>query len=394
MRLRRFFIAYMTKLTSNIHFIELALSDGAAFDALVPGTFTDMLGREVTISPSDLSKIVDNTIEAISAAVTKSGEVVGLPIDARDHDKGDGAGWIVGAELANGIVRLQPRWTDVGRDLIQRGIRRFFSATVDLKNKIILGGTLTNWPALRDKTGVMQLRPIELSVNLCEVIQGDGSQEVQEMAKEKEPDATPKAPQIDLAALRAEIRADLVAEFQAKSGDDEAAQRMQDALQLEAFADVADLSGARDALLGQMQAALQSEYTRMQANAGQMLASMMAEIKRDQHVAEFSARVVGGTEKRPYGLPVGQEEVETFLLSLDARQREAAESILSRVHEQGLIQFSELGHGKQIKGRMTVPGYAQESLRATIAAGNSPVAFFEAAGLGNADEYDLSDYVE
>ncbi len=389
----------MTKLTSNIHFIELALSDGATFDALVPGTFTDMLGREVTISPSDLSKIVENTIEAIGAAVTATGEIVGLPIDAKDHDKGDGAGWIVGAELSGGIVRLQPKWTMVGRDLIAGGIRRFFSATVDLKNKIILGGTLTNWPALRNKKGVMQLRPIELSANLCEIVQDDDSPEVMEMAKNKT--ATPNEPVekevsgggIDLAALRNEIKSDILAEFQKSADGDDAADRMKDSLKIEAFADVADLSGARDALLGQMQTALRAEYTRMQANAGQMLAGMMAEIKRDQHVAEFAALVVGGNEKRPVGFPVGQEEVETFLLSLSDVQRTAAESIFGRIHEQGLVEFGAIGHGKHSKAKLPVPEFARESLQATIDAGNSATAFFTAAGLGDADGYDLSGYV-
>jgi hypothetical protein len=85
-----------------------------------------------------------------------------LPIDAQGHDKGDGAGWIVGVELVGDIIRLVPKWTKIGRELIGEGIRRFFSATIDTSNKVVLGGTLTNWPATRDENNRMMLKPIEL----------------------------------------------------------------------------------------------------------------------------------------------------------------------------------------------------------------------------------------
>lgn len=157
----------MAKIRSDFLFVELstdALTPGRQFDGLAVGEFTDMHGRDVGFKTDEFSDYLANTLDAIAATKTESGEVVGLPIDAHDHDKGDGAGWIVGAELAApGLIRLIPKWTELGRDLIGKGIRRFFSATVDLRNKVILGGTLTNWPATRNKKGQIMLRPIELA---------------------------------------------------------------------------------------------------------------------------------------------------------------------------------------------------------------------------------------
>lgn len=151
---------------TNVLFAELstdALTAGRLFDGLAAGSFIDMHGRSVTFEPNELSIYLANTLAAIAATKSESGEIVGLPIDAHDHENGDGSGWIVGAELEANRIRLLPKWTDIGVDLVKRGIRRFFSATVDTVNQVILGGTLTNWPATRDPQGKVMLRPIELA---------------------------------------------------------------------------------------------------------------------------------------------------------------------------------------------------------------------------------------
>jgi hypothetical protein len=158
----------MTEHTSFL-FTELAnnaLTDGRAFDGVAFGTFNDMFGREITLDAVDAEDFVANTQAAIEATRAESGELVGLPVDAKDHDKGDGAGWIVGAELIDGIIRFLPKWTEIGRELISKGIRRFFSPTIDTSNKVVLGGTLTNWPATRDENNRLMLRPIELAANV------------------------------------------------------------------------------------------------------------------------------------------------------------------------------------------------------------------------------------
>ena len=395
-------------MTSNVLFIELEapLTDGKAFDAFAPGMYKDMLGRPVEFEKGEVPDYVANTKLAIESTRGESGIVAGLPIDAMNHDKGNAAGWIVGVELVGDIIRASVKWTELGRDLISKGLQRFFSATVDVAAKTIIGGSLTNWPAMKEN-GRNKLRPIELSTNLREIIHVDSSQVGDgNMSKnDKTPDATQEPlpipeekqePAIDLAALRAEIKADILAEFQVESGEDKAAEKAQEIVNLDALDSIADVSEARKVLGKEIELALRGEYKRIQANAGQMLASMMAEIKRDQHVAEFSQRVTGGTDKRPYGLPVGQEEVETFLLSLNSEQRQAAESILSRTHENGLIQFSEIGHGKRLQGTATFPPEYSASLVSWLGDGNSIKEFFaaNAAELGEMGQYNLDNFEE
>lgn len=139
------------------------LTEGKPFDAFVAGDFVDMHGRRIIVEQDELEEYLENTRAAIEAVRTEDGEVWGLPIDVFDHEKEDAAGWIVGAELEGGVLRFIPKWTEKGIELIERGIRKFFSATFSTAQKVIQGGTLTNWPASRDETGRILLRPIELA---------------------------------------------------------------------------------------------------------------------------------------------------------------------------------------------------------------------------------------
>jgi len=161
--------------TKQFQFIDMTGEvdlPGKPFDGVAPGEFEDMYGRDVVIKEADLQKYVDNTKQAIEFLRSESGGVLGLPIDAQNHDKGDAAGWITDVFLAEvdkpdgkkmNVIRFVARWTEVGKELISKGIRKLFSPTLDLKNKVILGGSLTNWPASRDGKQNVLLRPVEMS---------------------------------------------------------------------------------------------------------------------------------------------------------------------------------------------------------------------------------------
>lgn len=158
------------------HFIYIdlqTLQPGKPFDGVAPGEFVDMWGRDVKINAKDFPEYVKNTKSAIEHTKTDEGELVGLPIDARGHADDEAAGWIVDVfedetELPDGkamkVIRFVAKWTEVGRDLIEKNVRRMFSPTINTKDKVILGGSLTNWPASRDKTGKVLLRPVALSL--------------------------------------------------------------------------------------------------------------------------------------------------------------------------------------------------------------------------------------
>ncbi len=318
-----------------------SLTDGREFDGLACGEFTDMHGRNVKFAQAELGDYLSNTLAAIEATRGESGELAGLPIDARGHEKGDGAGWIVGARVDGEKVRLMPRWTEIGRELIGKGIRRFFSATVDTVNKVILGGTLTNWPATRDKSGRVLLRPVELSQKLEDTIMTELTkdqlnelvdQRVAEQAKVKPPEQKP----VDLAAaLPPETRSALMLEL------------------------------------------------RKQAEL-----EWRAEMERVQHetkMAELSAELTKGG---PRGLRVAPDELKAHLSKMQSDESKFWVDLLKVALKDGFVEFEEVGHGKNIGGKQALPADYAAALDAgkfQVADLSSPVL-----GLGDLAQYDLS----
>lgn len=155
----------------NFLFVDLSsLTPGKPFAGFAVGKFVDMDGRGVEFKPAQLKAFLANTLKVLKAAKDKG--MPGLPIDARGHDKGDAAGWIVGAELGEvedsdggkvGVIMLAAEWTKLGIELLRDKIMANFSPTVDLRGKVIRGGSLTNWPASVDGNGVPLFPAVELA---------------------------------------------------------------------------------------------------------------------------------------------------------------------------------------------------------------------------------------
>jgi hypothetical protein len=177
----------MTKLKQFV-FVDLAgQADGVKpFDGMAAGEFVDMYGRRATFKKEDMPTYVKNTKAILASTADSAGNIVGLPIDAMNHDHREAAGWLVDVELAESgdVILFTPRWNAAGVDLIGNDVARFFSPTVNLANKSIEGGSLTNWPATRDeKTGKILLRPIELSAQMFELADESLPDRIQRIAR-------------------------------------------------------------------------------------------------------------------------------------------------------------------------------------------------------------------
>lgn len=333
---------------------ESALTDGKTFDGVAFGDFTDAHGREVSIKLSNADAILANTQAAIESTRTESGELVGLPIDTDKHNHEGGAGWIVGVELKDGLLKFIPKWTKIGRELIGEGIRRFFSPTIDLQNNVVLGGSLTNWPASRSKNGQMLLKPIELSQNLYYLGRETAEAETHE--------------EVSMSEVTV----------------DDLTQEQKDELTNSLFAELATGDNKKMAEL------MQAKVVEL---AEQQFNDMVANFERQRAVKELSKRLTGGTQDSPRGLPVPAEELDKFLLSLDPVQFESAQGILNHVVKTGLVEFSELGHGKvQASKGQPVPAELVGMVREAVGRGVDLNEWFKVAELGNASDYDLSEF--
>jgi hypothetical protein len=351
-------------------FIDLAQGDiDRPFDGMAHGQFRDMYGRQIAIGKADLREYVTNTLENLSATKTEAGELVGLPIDARGHDKGDSAGWIKMVSLSDSgdVVRFTPQWTDIGRDLIGSNVRRFFSPTLDLENKVILGGSLTNWPATRNEKGKILLRPIEMSEDIQTV------------------DET-ETPFVFILDAVKSVVSDVVSGLLNKQPDNANLEREKP--MGEENKNV-ELSGPEIELEISKRAEARAVEL-AQGMAVDMAAKIVADEKHKAHVAELSAELVGK------GFPVTAEELQGFLSDLSEEAAQKAESILKAVTEKGLIDFSEAGHGREEHGNQPVPDWAKPILTAWLSSGNSMEEFFtaNASELGVMSDYNLQEFVK
>lgn len=467
-----------SKATTGFIFVDLAdLTPGKSFDGLLAGTFLDMNLREVPIPPEDLPEIVANTNALIEEKRTESGELVGLPIDEKSHNKGDAAGWIVGAELVGDVLKIVPKWTELGIEKIGKGIQRFFSATLDLKNKVIIGGTLTNWPAIKS------LRPIELQEGIYklqgELLDEDSFQARIEkverawhstdyMPLPTESESWPMRVFEDFLLLKRHDRLwqvlysiDEAGEIEFASEEDwtevkrgyveaqgaeygafeltgkseviememtteelnaTVAQQVNSAVD-QAFADFANKIGiagdGKDAPAGQaaevevnlmeilglqdmeeeaqerIEAAMTRQLESVRKSAEMRWMQKLARVERKRQYAEFCQRTTGGTNEVPRGLRgTTADELQEFMLRLEPDDAEYIQRVLEANLEHGFVQFEELGHGKTVHGQKSVPAYAQRALKEALADGADPEEFFEVAGLGDAAEYDLSEFME
>ena len=437
-----------------------SLTPGRWFDGLAAGTFTDMRGQRVTFAAGELDEYVRNTRAAIAATRSELGEVVGLPIDARGHERDDGAGWIVDIEAVGGKLRLLPRWTEIGRELIAKSIRRFFSATIDTINRVILGGTLTNWPATRDARGQMLLRPIELSTTLYqladesldergrnirhafaelfalepmsapyirEVFEGYvivcvGEQIFQASFTEADGVITfaPRAEWVEVKETYIDAALNFVRALFKKSEMKEAT-RMTVKLSELSAADRADLvrqvaaqvappvpvtSPAGDiaqllgvpALTPEAQAQLarwaEMQIQAVQARAEFELTARVAQMKRETGVSELVARLTGGTPDNPRGLPADATELKRHLLALPVDEAEYFGGLLTGIARAGLVEFTEIGHGRRLSGVSELAEPFAGLLRDWVAHNGAIAEFFKinAHELGEMNQYDLRAY--
>ena len=192
------------------------------------------------------------------------------------------------------------------------------------------------------------------------------------------------------AGLEAEARTKVMAELSNGGAPDQFIAQLRESLKGDALAEVADLSAAREAMFTSMRSALESEFKRAQEQAGTILANMVAEIKLQGHIAELSQRLTQGSDETPSALPVTRERLEKFLTSLNTAQRAEAESIFTETVKSGLVNFSEVGHGKNPKGVTPLPvefAAKLDSGELTLADLSSPLA---ADLLGDLTRYDLS----
>ena len=344
-----------SEMAQGFYFVDLGLTPGQRFAGFALGKFTDMHGRAVEFTQDTIARFRDNTLKAIAAA--KGKKMPGLPIDAKNHDKGEAAGWIVDAELGDvqdstgntiPAIFLAAEWTSLGVRLLSDKILTNFSPTVDLTNQTIRGGSLTNWPASVDSSGVPLFNAVELSnrADLADESQpaflsGDGTMAI-ELTQE----------QLDeLVSKRVEAALTEAVNTTAKD-DGNAANRLTELVE------------------AKVNARWQEKIELMQRE------SAAAELARDV------------TAK---GIPYQAEVLTAELMKLAPAQLEFWGNALKTIAANGLNDFAELGHGKRVNDKVNDP-FVTRLAQQWVADGNELEQLFAInPELGDMAQYDLSE---
>ena len=348
-------------------------NDGSWIDGMAAGEFITMLGRKIEVEQADLKQYVINTNANLTETQDKDGNLVGLPIDQMDH-AGMAAGWITDVRLAQDgrpVIEFKVRWNDLGKELIESDQLRYFSPTFNMSEKVIVGGSLTNWPATRDEKEKMLLKPVALSLSMFQM---DERQGLFSLIERKFEDLK--------TALGFNQRED--------DGKPKIERKPMDELleNPEVKAEINRLSEAR---------AEELAVEKAEELAEQRVAEALALEKRQAHVAEYTARVVGAKNENKVGLAIDQDSLSKFMLSIEPEQQEQFEEILDQVLEQKLIDFTEQGHGKQLAGKQPLPENMQAQLASWLATQAGTIGEWfgvNADMLGDMEDYDLTKFKE
>lgn len=396
---------------------QTALRRGRPFAGLALGVFTDMSSREIDLTEMSVDEIAANTMAAVAAAQVK--KMPGLPIDARRHDKGEAAGWIVHALAGTSndgkggevpVVILTADWTSLGVELISSRQQVNFSPTFDMQKRVIRGGSLTNWPASVNDAGIPLFDALELqqhqdTADPAGPAQLDAPGDEQEQHSEENTtmaiEMTDELRQAILESVREAIP-DVVRELQSGMNQTQAApdasvddtqppakqEHKKPLFDLAQIAEAMGLSG--DAAAGLQVNHLDELATIYQTQAKLQWQRRMANMRRENAMVELAAKVTGGTMDFPRGIPVDEQVLKAELMKLPADSVEFWQQLLTDIVKNGLTDYGELGHGRRMRGNRQLPAAYLEAIRAgelTVNDLSNPII---APDLGDIDQYDLT----
>lgn len=376
------------------------------------GEFTDMHGLDVTVGDGDLETYAANS-NAVLAAKNIPAEI-GHPQDPG----APAAAWYKRffVKSVNGVqwVCAQIELSALGARSLADQLYKYFSASLDLEAKQIIGGGFVNRPAVSGQLPVGSLsqylrprgevRTMALDQTMLDDMAGMVEKMLKKMGTGVSADAN------DQAALDS-IRSSLTTLFQALKGQGAATSVDQQGASGDGGAGASTSGGGTsmaqgvmtkaelDAKLAQVRdeerqrmLAQQKEHERQLAEAREdERKRVLAEQARKSEIVALAAELTSGP-KAMYQKP---SELEELFAALTDDDRKLIAPVLRDLRTKGFVDLGE--HGTQRDGsggKQELPDYARRLLHQWLAQkGNDAAAFFTLnKELGKAEDYNLAEF--
>jgi len=346
----------------------------------------------IEITPEDINKFISNFNEKTRK--------VDIAVDQEHNPELGAAGWFkeLKAVVEGGLTKLKAvvEWTEMGADLISKGIYKYFSPEFDFEyedyetheefENVLLGGGLTNRPYFKS------LAPVQLSENVfADVVSsldlkgGEKQMNEQELKANPEEEAEVEAPVEEAEAPEESSEDD--AEGEEEVVEEEAVEeKSEEEEELEEVEEIeAEIEEEAE------EEPIEASEKRPSSKEFNDLKSQLGVVEKKLRFKEVNEIIQGYTfsESNPKGkiLPKSSKAFQELLMSLNVRQSKFLMNAIESMPNPVSILFEESGSGEDNESTKASEQLTKEANELVAKGG---ITFGEALKKVSADNPELS----
>lgn len=339
----------INKLISRIELNEFSSKKKpiSEIEVLTEGYWEHPQYGAIEITPEDIERFINNFNEKVRK--------IDIAVDQEHKPDLGAAGWFKELKkvIEDGVTKLKAvvEWTDMGKDLLSKGIYKYFSPEFDFEyedyethetfENVLLGGALTNRPYFKS------LAPVQLSENVFISINEKGgenkmneenkelnaeseeevSEEVSEEVEEKSESPEEKPESEDIAEKEEEeVSEEEVGEEEAEESEEESEEE-----------EAEEESEEKEPI----------EASELSAKTFNVLKSKIGVLEKKLKFKEVAEEVSGYvfSESNPEGrlLPKSKDVAQKLLMGLSSRQYELFKEFYNTLPKMSVVMFEEIG---------------------------------------------------
>jgi len=382
----------INKLISRIELNEFSgKKPTSEIEVLTEGYWEHPEYGAIEITPEDIDKFVDN--------FQKKVRKIDIAVDQEHKPDLGAAGWFKELKkvVENGVTKLKAvvEWTDMGKELLSKGIYKYFSPEFDFEyedyethevfENVLLGGALTNRPYFKS------LAPVQLSENVFISVEKGGENKMNEK-ENKELNAKPAEESKEVSEeAKKEVSEESKAEDNAEKKEEEV-KEVKEGEEEEGEEEESEEEESEEEESKKEPEPIQA--SELNAKTFNELKSKIGVLEKKLRFKEVSEEVNGYifSESNPNGrlLPKSKEVAQELLMRLSGKQYEIFKKFYETLPKMSTMIFEEVGKGDD----MSANASEQLVTKATELSKTEGMTFGQALKKVSADNPELVKEVE